>query len=239
MLSFKKNNKVIVKEKNLLYYPFANSHNINILNNNMFKKYSKLISENKGVQVNNLGKSFTKNSLNNFSFLANEKINTKLPKINSYSIEENYLNISKINDINLNNHKNIKDNNIINNNIKPKTNKLLIIGKYSKFDLKLLYKQYKLKSLKKKDIKNKSKNLSDIIDLKINSPFQNQYLRLKLGILHNKKIKPFKLLKKSNSIIESLEISNLSYSKRSNINKTLPSQNKKIIDNINKKIFNV
>ena len=96
MLSFKKNNKVIVKEKNLLYYPFANSHNINILNNNMFKKYSKLISENKGVQFNNLGKSFTKNSLNNFSFLANEKINTKLPKINSYSIEENYLNISKI-----------------------------------------------------------------------------------------------------------------------------------------------
>lgn len=238
MLSFKKNNKVIVKEKNLLYYPFSNSHNINILNN-MFKKFSKLNSENKGVQVNNLGKSFTKNSLHNFSYLANEKINTKLPKINSYSIEENYLNIAKINDINLNNHKNINDNNIINNNIKPKTNKLLIIGKYSKFDLKLLYKQYKLSSLKKKDIKNKSKNLSDIIDLKINSPFQNQYLRLKLGILHKKKIKPIKLLKKSNSIIESLEISNLSYSKRSNINKTLPSENKKIIDNINKKIFNV
>ena len=239
MLSFKINNNVIIKEKNSLIYPFSNRHNINLLNNNMFREYSKINSVNKCVQVNNFGKTFINNSLNNFSFLTNEKIKKNLPKINSYSKEDNYLNVAKRNNNNKSYNINIYDINIKKNNSKPKKNKLLIIGKYSKFDLKILYKQYKLKLENKKIIKNKANNLSDILNIKIHSSIQNEYLRFKLGLLQNKKLNPFKSIKKSNSLIQSLEISNLYYSKKLNNNKTLPSQKQKTIENINKKILNI
>lgn len=191
-------NKIIkVKKTNLRFHPlFVHEHknNSNVMDSYIFQKISKhKYIENNCSQINNSHSLINKSSnIPNKSSLNNNSNDYQFPLIQSYITKDKDL--SKI-----------KINNLINMNPKKK---LLLIGNYSKFDLKNIYKINKLENEKKekKNTFNKEKD-------KNKSFFQNKYLQIKLGT-----IKFRKKIKKSKSFFEPFEKGNknISFSKINN-----------------------
>ena len=127
MLRF--NKKIKVKKTNLRFHPlFVHEHknNSNVMDSYFFQKISKnKYIENNSLQINNSHSLINKSSnIPNKSSLNNNSNDNQFPLIQSYITKDKDL--SKI-----------KINNLINMNPKKK---LLLIGNYSKFNLKNIYK---------------------------------------------------------------------------------------------------
>ena len=158
-------NKIIkLKEKSIHNYPLfiqEKKHIINLMNNDLYQNFRKnKLFENKGCQVD-----FSDNSLSRTSN-SYKHLPTIISNMNNFPNANSYL--SKFN--------NEKENKFI--QIKPKK-KLLLIGKYSKFELMNLFKKYKLKS--NKEIKNSQSNIFFKKKKKNNSIFYNQNLLVNFG----------------------------------------------------------
>lgn len=178
---FSTNQIIKLKEKNIYNYPLSlqeKKHIIKLMNNNLYHNFRKnKLFENKGCQVDFSDISLLRTSNSNKQFPSIISNMNNFPNINSY--------LSKYNDE--------KENQFIQK--KPKK-KLLLIGKYSKFELMNLFKKYKLKT--NKEIKKSQSNLFYKETKRNIFPPQNKNLIL-FGN-NNNKIRTKKKIKKSKSL---------------------------------------
>jgi hypothetical protein len=185
-----------IKIKKLLKFNSLISER-NKINNFMSNPNSKNNSIDYNSIIDNLNESPFKQRLKRYISFSNKINKNNFPNINLYLSKDN-------SSTNLSNEKN--------NNIKgiTKPKKLLVIGKYTKFDLKLLKKKQNLQ------INNLSGILS-IIQEKKPIFFQNEFLQEKINNFYkNKKKKLFeKRIQKSKSLDNYLKF----YSLNSTFNK--------------------